>query len=165
MEAYQFSNNSPQTSLKQRVQVDDINVIDIGLENIVSSMTKEFTMPILRGAPTEYDVCTEWYTVDDLKPISSRIGHQCIQMESNILTNWNIDTLLQEPKTMHLIEVDSVASDSVYTHVTLNDEICHAKLDTGAQINVMTESLFKRIGKINKLPLYQVRCQIGWLWQ
>ena len=42
----------------------------------------------------------------------------------------------------------------MYTHITLNDEICHAKLDTGAQINVMTESLFKHIGKINKLPLY-----------
>ena len=42
----------------------------------------------------------------------------------------------------------------MYTHVILNDEICCAKLDTGAQINVMTESLFKCIGKINKLPLY-----------
>ena len=41
-----------------------------------------------------------------------------------------------------------------YTHVTLNDKICCAKLDTGAQINVMTESLFKRIGKTNKLPLF-----------
>ena len=40
------------------------------------------------------------------------------------------------------------------THVTLNDEIYHAKLDTGAQINVMTESLFKHIGKTNKLPLF-----------
>ena len=56
--------------------------------------------------------------------------------------------------TIHLIEIDSIASDSVYTYVTLNDEICHAKLDTGAQINVMTESLFKRVGRINKLPLY-----------
>ena len=67
-------------------------------------------------------------------------------MEANILTDWNIDTLM--PKTIHLIEIDSVTSDSVYTHVTLHDEICHAKLDTGAQIN---ESLFKHIGKINKL--------------
>ena len=75
-------------------------------------------------------------------------------MEANILTDWNIDALLQEPKTIHLIEIDSVTSDSVYTHVTLNNEICHAKLDTGDQINVMTESLFKCIGKINKLPLY-----------
>ena len=75
-------------------------------------------------------------------------------MEANILTDWNIDALLQEPKTIHLIEIDSVASDFVYTHVTLNEEICHAKLDTRAQINMMTEFLFKCIGKINKLPLY-----------
>ena len=73
-------------------------------------------------------------------------------MEANILTDWNTDALM--PKTIHLIEIDSITSDSVHTHVTLNDEICHAKLDTGAQINVMTESLFKCIGKINKLPLY-----------
>ena len=68
-------------------------------------------------------------------------------MEANILTDWNTDALLQEPKTTHLIEIDSVASDSVYTHITLNDEICHAKLDTGAQINGMTESLLKCIGR------------------
>ena len=73
-------------------------------------------------------------------------------MEANIPTDWNIDALM--PKTIHLIEIDSVASDSVYTHVTLNDEICRAKLDTGAQINVMTEFLFKHIGKTNKLPLF-----------
>ena len=75
-------------------------------------------------------------------------------MEVNIPTDWNIDALLHEPKTIHLIEINSIASDSVYTHVTINDVICHAKLDTGTQINVMTESLFKPIGKINKLPLY-----------
>ena len=73
-------------------------------------------------------------------------------MEANILIDWNTDVLM--PKTIHLIEIDSVTSNSVYTHVTLNDEICHAKLDTGVQINVVTESLFKCIGKINKLPLY-----------
>ena len=104
---------------------------------------KEFTMPVLHGPPIEYDAGTEWYTVEDLE-------HQCIQMEANILTDWNIDALLQEPKTIHLIEIESVTSDSVCTHVTLNDKICYAKLDTGAQINGMTESLFKHIGKINK---------------
>ena len=90
MVAYRLSNNSPQTSLKQRVQVDDITVgvRDIGPEHIINSTMKAFTMsmPVL--------------------------------------------------------------------HVTLNNEICHANLDTGAQINMMTESLFKHIGKINKLPLY-----------
>ena len=115
---------------------------------------REFTMPVpvLHGVSTEYDVCTEWDAVDELEPISSHIGQQCIQMEANIPTDWNIDALM--PKTIHLIEIDSVTSDSVYTHVTINDEICHAKLDIGAQINMMTESLFKRIGKISKLPLF-----------
>ena len=111
-------------------------------------------MSVLYGAPTKHDVCTEWYIVEELKPISSHIGQHCIQMETNILTDLNIDVLLQEPRTIHLIVIDSVTSDSVCTHVTLNDKICHAKLDTGAQINVMTESLFKCIGKVNKLPLY-----------
>ena len=128
MEAYGLSNNSPQTSLKRRVQVDDIitvGVQDIGFKNIVNSttMTKEFTMPVpvLHGVPTEYDTCTEWNAVDELEPISSYTGLQCIQMEANIQTDWNIDALLQEPKTIHLIEIDSITSDSVYTHVTLND--------------------------------------------
>ena len=68
------------------MQVDDISVgIDIGFENTVNSMTKEFTMPvpILHGAPLEGDVCTEWYTVEELEPISSHIGNHCTQMEAN----------------------------------------------------------------------------------
>ena len=131
-----------------------LKVIDVGFENIVNSTMKEFTMPVpvLHRVPTEYDVCSEWDVVDGLEPISSHIGQQCIQMEANILTDWNIDALMT--KTIHLIEIDSITSDSVYTHVILNDEICCAKLDTGAQINVTTESLFKCIGRINKLLLY-----------
>ena len=109
-------------------------------------------VPVLHGVPTEYDTCTEWDAVEELEPIQSYIGQQYIQMEANIPTDWNADTLM--PKTIYLIEIDSITSDSVYTHVTLNDEICHAKLDTGAQISVMTESLFKHIGKTNKLPLF-----------
>ena len=83
-------------------------------------------MPVLHGAQTEHDACTEWYTFEELKPISSHIGQHCIQMETNIPTDWNIDALLQEPRTIHFTERDSTASDSVYTHVTLNDKICHA---------------------------------------
>ena len=153
MEAYGLSNNSPQTSLKERVQVEDITigVIDIGFEHILNSTTKAFTMPVLHGASIEHDVCTEWCEVEDLKPISSYIGHQCIQMEANIPTDWNIDALLPL-KTIHLIEIDSIPSDCVYT-CNSQHIICCAKLDIGAQINMMTESLFKCIGKINKLPL------------
>ena len=114
MEAYRLCNTSPQTSLKQRVQVDNISVIDIGFKHIVNSTVKELTMPVLHGTPIEHDVCTEWYTVENLKPISSHIGHQCIQMQTNIRMNWNIDALL--PKTIHLIEIDSIASE-FYIHM------------------------------------------------
>ena len=165
MEAYGLSNNSPQTSLKRRVQVDNITVgIDVGFENIVNSTTKELTMPmpVLHGAPVEHDVCTEWCEVEDLKP--SYIGHHYIQMEANIMTDWNIDALLQEPKAIHLIEIDSVASDSVYTHVTLNDKICHARHWCSNQcddrVSVQTYWKDQQVAIIS-----QVRCQIGWLWQ
>ena len=85
-------------------------------------------VPALHGVPAEYDTYTEWEAVDKLEPIPSYIGQQCIQMEVNIPTDWNIDALM--PKTIHLIETDPIASDSVYTHVTLKDKICCAKLDT-----------------------------------
>ena len=102
MEAYRLANNSLQISLKQRVQVDDItvDVRDIGSEYIVNFITKAFTipMPVQHGAPTGYEVCTEWDAVDRLEPISSYIGQQCIQMETNIQTDWNIDDLLQNQR-------------------------------------------------------------------
>ena len=72
-------------------------------------MTKEFIMPvpILHGAPPKGDVCTEWYTVEELEQISSHIHNHCIQMEANILTDWNVDALLQGPRTVHCNEIDS----------------------------------------------------------
>ena len=94
MKAYRLSNNSSQTSLKRRVQVDDIKVINLGFENIVNSTTKAFAMSVLHGAPEKHDVCTEWCEVEELKPILSYIGHRCIQMEANIATDWNIDASL-----------------------------------------------------------------------
>ena len=71
------------------MQVDDITVgvTDIGFEHTVNSTTEKFTMPVLHGARIEHDVSAEWYTVEDLKPISSHISHQCIQMEANIPTD------------------------------------------------------------------------------
>ena len=66
MEAYGLANTSPQTSLKRRVQIDDITAgIDIGFETTVNSTYKEFTMSVLHGAPIECDVCTEWHMVEE----------------------------------------------------------------------------------------------------
>ena len=74
------------------MQVDNITVFDIGFEHIVNSTMKEFTMPVLHGAPIEYDVCAEWYAVEDLKPIpshidrsqySDRLEHRCLAAKGN----------------------------------------------------------------------------------
>ena len=73
-------------------------------------------VPLLHGVPTEYDVCTEWDAVDELEPISSHIGQQCIQMKANILRDWNIDALF--PKTINLIETPSLLT--LYIHMLLS---------------------------------------------
>ena len=46
---------------------------------------------------------------------------------------------------------------TVYTHVTLNDKICHAKLDTGPQINVLGRSI-----SCHYIPSQMSN---GWLWK
>ena len=79
MEAYGLADTSPQTSLKKRVQIDDISVLDFRFEPIVSFNQREFTMPVvLHGALTEYDVPDEWHSVEELEPISSYISDHCI---------------------------------------------------------------------------------------
>ena len=116
MKAYGRANTSPQTSLKKRVQIDNISVgIDIGFEKTVNSAYKEFTMPVLHGALIEHDVCTEWHLVEELEPIPSYIVNHYIQMEANIPTDWSVDALLQTTETIHLIKIDSVTSDSENT--------------------------------------------------
>ena len=85
-------------------------------------------------------------------------------MEANIVTDWSINALL--PKTVHLIEIDSITSDPAHTHVTLNGKICHAKLDTGALINVMKRvsvQTHRKYQQVTTIP--KVRCEIGWLWK
>ena len=110
MEAYGLTNTSPQTSLKKRVQIDDIS---IGFENTVNSLYKEFTLPIcvLHGAPILHDVQTEWHTIEQIEPVSTFIGDHCIQMEANILTEWCIDRFMQA-NTVHLIEIDAITYTS-----------------------------------------------------
>ena len=50
-------------------------------------------------------------------------------------------------------------------HVTLNNEICHAKLDTGAQINMMTVFVQTYWESQQVAIVPQVTHEIGWLWQ
>ena len=53
---------------------------------------------------------------------------------------------------VHLIEIDGIHSDVVYSNIELNG----TKQDTGAQINVLSKTVFQTLQKRNgdKLPLY-----------
>ena len=75
-------------------------------------------------------------------------------MEIGTPLNWSMD--------LHLIEIDDVQADVVYSNIEVNGVILKAKQDTGAQINVMSRTVFKDIQREHKLPLYPKTC-INWL--
>ena len=55
---------------------------------------------------------------------------------------------------VHLIEMDEVHTDVVYSNMELNGIVLKAKQDTGAQINVLSKMVFQTLHKDCKLPLY-----------
>ena len=60
---------------------------------------------------------------------------------------WSIDVLL--------IEIDDIHTDVVYSNIELNRIVLKGKQDTGAQINVLSKTVFQTLQKRNeKLPLY-----------
>ena len=59
-----------------------------------------------------------------------------------------IATLLYWSFDVHLIEIDNVHTDMVYSNLELNGVVLKGKQDTGTQINVLSK---KQCGK---LPLY-----------
>ena len=60
---------------------------------------------------------------------------------------------------VHLIEIDNVHTDVVYSNTELNGIVLKAKQDTGAQINVLSKTVFQTLQKNqDKLPLYPKTC-------
>ena len=104
---------------------------------------------VLHGSALTFGVNVLWETLEDIQPIDICIASHTIQMEVGAPLNWSID----------LIEVNDVQSDIVYSNVQLNGVVLKAKQDTGAQINVMSITVFKDIQKSgHKLPLYPKSC-------
>ena len=69
-------------------------------------------------------------------------------MEVRMPLNWSID----------LTEIDDVQADVIYSNEQLNGVTLKAKQDMGAQINVMSMTVFKDIQKVQKLPLFPKSC-------
>ena len=60
---------------------------------------------------------------------------------------------------VHLIEIDNVHTDVVFSNIELNGIVLKAKQDTGAQINVLSKTVFQTLQKNRgKLPLFPKTC-------
>ena len=59
---------------------------------------------------------------------------------------------------VHLIEIDDIHTDMVYSNIELIGVVLKAKQDTGAQINVLSKTVFQTLQKNGKLPLNPKTC-------
>ena len=64
--------------------------------------------------------------------------------------DWSVD--------VHLIEIDDIHTDVVYSNMELNGTVLKVKQDTGAQINVLSKKVFQTLQKDCKLQLYPKTC-------
>ena len=59
---------------------------------------------------------------------------------------------------VYLIEIDNIHTNVVCSNIELNGIVLKAKQDTGAQINVLSKTMFQTLQKSGKLPLYPKTC-------
>ena len=83
-------------------------------------------------------------------PTNLYIATNTVSMEVANPPDWSFD--------VHLIEIDDVHTDVVYSNIVLDQIVLQAKQDTGAQINVLSKMVFQTLQKDCKLPLYPKTC-------
>ena len=82
--------------------------------------------------------------------------YQLIHTSPSILFQWKP---LDWSFYVHLIEIDNVHTDVVNSNIEQNGIVLKAKQDTGAQINVLSRTVFQTLQKqCGKLPLYPKTC-------
>ena len=144
--------NSDRSGLRHRkvkqLDVNDISVQTSNFANDVHAIDLASKPVVLHGSALSDDVDVLWESTEDIQPIHVCTASHTVQIEVRMPFNWSID----------LIEVDDVQADVVYSNVQLNDVILKAKQDMGAQINIMSMTVFKDIQKVKKLPLFPKSC-------
>ena len=99
----------------------------------------------------ECNIDVQWESSnEDIMPINSYITTHTVSMEVANPLDWSFD--------VHLIELDDVHTDVVYSNVELNGTVLKTNQDTGAQINVLSKTVFQTLQKNCKLPLYPKTC-------
>ena len=105
---------------------------------------------VLCGSPVDCNSDVQWELSNEDMPINLYIATHTVSMEVANPLDWSFD--------VHLIKLDNVHTDVVYSNVELNGTVLKAKQDTGAQINVLSKTVFQTLQKNCKLPLYPKTC-------
>ena len=77
---------------------------------------------------------------EDIVPINSYITTHAVPMEIANPLDWSFD--------VHLIKIDDIHTDGVYSNIELNRVVLKAKQDMGAQINVLSKTVFQILQKM-----------------
>ena len=128
----------------KQIDVDDISVQTSNFANDVRVIGLASKPVVLHGSALSNDVNVSWESIEDIQSIHVCTASHTVQMEVGMPLNWFID----------LIEINDVQADVVYSNVQLNGVTLKAKWDTGAQINIMSMTVFKDIQKVQRLPLF-----------
>ena len=130
---------------RKKVTADEISMMPI---QTLGNLTMEPL--VLQGSPLECNIDVQWETCEDIVPINLYVASHTVPMEMANPLDWSFD--------VHLIEIDDVLTDVVYSNIELNGVVLKAKQDTGAQINVLSKTVFQALQKNGKLPLYPKTC-------
>ena len=98
----------------------------------------------------ECNIEVQWESCGDVMPINLYTATHTVPMEIANPLNWSFD--------VYLIKIDDVHNDVVYSNIELNRVVLKAKQDTGAQINVLSKTVFQTLQKSGKLSLYLKTC-------
>ena len=106
---------------------------------VVWNLDNDFTFDpnpmVLHGNPVECNIDVQWETWDAVLPISMYTTDHVIPIQVSEPPDWSFD--------VHLIEIDDTHTDVVYSNIQLNGTVLKAKQDTGAQINILSKTVFQ----------------------
>ena len=93
---------------RKKVATDEISVV----QTLGDDFTFEPKPLVLHGSLVEFNTDVQWETCDDILPISTYIAHHTITIQVGEPLDWSFD--------VHLIKIDDVHTDVVYSNIELN---------------------------------------------
>ena len=118
---------------RKKVATNEISII----QTLGDDFTFEPKPMVLHGSLVECNIGVQWETCGDILPISRCFTDYVIPIQVGEPLDWSFD--------VHLIEIDDIHTDMVYSNVELNGTVLKAKQDTGAQINVLSKTVFQTL--------------------